>query len=81
MLRLDQASGESLLESNLLNFVNASCLSGLGAELRFELEDTVPEVFFRLARRIEETRFYTQIYPVAKRFCRRIQVHAESANH
>ena len=78
VLRLDRTSGESLPESNLFNFVNASCLCGLGAELRFELEDTVPEVFFHLSRRIEELRFYTQIYPVAKRFCRRIQVRSGS---
>jgi hypothetical protein len=63
ILRLDEESAEGLSEQNVSNYGQACAASGFAGELRFDLEDSVPRAFLRVARQIETSRFYTTIYP------------------
>jgi len=63
ILRLDEAAALALPDACLVNFINGCAACGNTSELRFDLDGEVPEVFFRVARRMEEVRFYTNIHP------------------
>lgn len=67
-LRLDGQTAASVPTENVANYANACTSSGIQCNLRFDLDmdGTVPEGLFRVARVIEEARFYTQIYTKAK---------------
>jgi hypothetical protein len=63
VLRLDERSADELSEQSIANYAHACAVSGFQSELRFDLENTVPPAFLRVARQLETARFYTVIYP------------------
>lgn len=66
VLRLDEAGAAALPDACLVNFITGCAACGATSELRFDLDGEIPDGFFRLARRMEEVRFYTNLHPRAR---------------
>jgi hypothetical protein len=72
MLRLDNDSVQALSDEAAANFVIACGASGLDADIRFDMADSIPERFYEIVRLAEELRFYSQVFPRRIRPTRRV---------
>jgi len=80
LLHLDEERAARLPEHFLRNYVDACSSCGLGAELRFDFQSDLPDIFFDLIRNLESARFYSKVYPAKLRPVRRSQFDAAALN-